>query len=559
MAHLSRQSTGHSSHLSGPPSDLSRQSSGHSSQDSIPSSYGSTGHDLYQQLSMRIVKCDKAMETQALSRVKFLPRDAVDEVITTGVVNSQLTWLPWPFSKSCDPAEAKEVKNLLAILGLCGMEKDFRDLFNEGVRDKHLPLARRNSRGYCNDLLSPAGDEFKTFSKRKNYESRVDEFLDKQWQVLAPVLTTSNRDIYLDGEYPLPFYDIKKISALNLNNTVYKGMLHAAHIIPQPSNNIEVAIKDYKDKKDFDKEKDNLLKIQNLNHPHLIRHIATIEQVQGNIFCVIFPWANGGNLAEFWERFPNGNQTRSPKLFIWSLQQMFGLVDAMFALHDMNYRHGDLKPENILHFKDSSESSFRESKLGTLVIADVGVSKLHHLATGLRGYGTDTKATTPCYEAPEAELDNNKQKKDRKSRSRRYDMWSIGCIFMEFAIWLLYGHKAIDNFKHQRKQTENDPRAHMAAYYTRTGDTAIINSAVSKGLKALENDPRCAKGTGLESLINLIEKDLIVIDPDQRIKAESLRDKVGSIVQRAEKDSAYLMRRTEPPPRVPRPFGEDYG
>ncbi|KAI1298563.1 kinase-like protein [Xylaria venustula] len=553
MAPSSRRSSGHSSQLSEPPSDLSRQSSGHSSQQSAPSSYGSTGDDLYQQLSTRTVNCDEAVETQALTCVSFLPRDAIDEVITTAVVKSQsggfLSRFFWRYPDSAKVA--KQAKSLFAILVLCGLQNDFCDLFHDGVRDEHLPLARRNSQGHPNDLFSPTGNKFTAFSKRKNYKFQVDSFLEKQWQVLAPVFTALGEDIHVDKKSPLPFYDIKKISSLNYKNTVYRGTLHAAHRVPKPSKDVKIAIKDYTEKEDFDKEKDNLLKIQDLNHPHLIRHIATIQR--GNLFYVIFPWANGGNLAEFWARYPNADRTRSPKIFTWSLQQMLGIVDAMFALHEMNYRHGDLKPENILHFKDSNEPEVRESKLGTLVIADVGVSKLHHLATGLRHDPTDTKATTPCYEAPEAELD------DKKPRGRRYDMWSIGCIFMEFAIWLLYGHKAIDNFKHQRKQTKNDPRAHMAAYYTCTGDTVIINPAVSKGLKALENDPRCARGTGLESLINLIEEDLILIDPDQRIKAGKLREKVRTIVQRAERDPGYLTRRIEPPPKIPSPFGEDYG
>ncbi|KAI0432396.1 kinase-like protein [Xylaria sp. FL1042] len=542
MASSSRYSLGNSSQYSDSISDLSRQSSGQS-QHSTSSSYSSTGHDLYHQLSSRIVKCDNEQQTQALSRVSFLPLDAVDEVITTDMIKTHTSsWYGW--WKGYNPAEmAAGAKIVFAILGLFGMEKLFLKLFIEGLRDEHLPLARRCGRGHPNDLYSPRGDRFETFSTGgPSYTMAVDSFLQKQWQVLAPVFNMSGGDIRIHGDAALPFYDIQKKSALNNRSTVYKALLHAAHIRPKMKNAVEIAIKDYTEKEDFDKEKENLLKIKDVDNPHLIRHIATIQQ--GKLFYVIFPWANGGTLLEFWNGDPTAVPTRNHQIFMWCLQQMLGLVDALFALHDMNCRHGDLKPENILHFKDLTKIG----EFGTLVIADVGVSKFHSLATENRRDPTNTNATTPCYEAPEAVTDR------KRPRGRRYDIWSVGCMFMEFTIWLLYGYQAIHNFE-QRRRENDDPFPHKAPYYEVTGPhTAIVHPVVSYGLKALEKDPRCAKGTGLASFINLIAKDLIVVEPEKRVKAGELKGRLRGIVERAGEDPGYLMKRVEPPPRIPVPF-----
>ncbi|KAI1270912.1 kinase-like protein [Xylaria sp. FL0933] len=540
MASSSRHSLGNSSQYSDSLSDLSRQTSGQSSRGSITSSYDSAEHDLYDQLDERILECDESRESQAFSHFKFLPRDALDKVITTDVVKGQLPLLDSSdsarFSKTVEGA-----KKVLAVLGLCGIEDLFWSLVREGLTDKDLPLVRQGAEKHCQILESSQGKVFKSLSA-KRHRIAVENFLQKQWQVLAPVFTRMGEDIKIDGNVALPFYDVKKKSALNNKSTVYKGIIHAAHRGPELRNIAEVAIKDYTEKEDFVMEKNNLLKIQSLKKKHLIRHVAAIEQ--GNSFYVIFRWANGGTLLDFWKGDPTAVPTRDRQLFVWCLQQMLGLVDALFALHDKNCRHGDLKPENILHFKDSTGIG----EFGTLVIADVGISKFHTLATEHRHDPTNTKATTPCYEAPEAVTDR------KKPRGRRYDMWSVGCMFMEFTIWLLYGYEAIRNFEERRREND-DPFPHKAPYYESTGPhTAIVHPVVSHGLKALENDPRCAKGTGLASLVSLIGKDLIVVEPEKRLQAGKLKDRLRGIVERAGKDPCYLMKRYEPPPKIPVPF-----
>ena len=49
------------------------------------------------------------------------------------------------------------------------------------------------------------------------------------------------------------------------------------------------------------------------------------------------------------------------------------------------------------------------------------------------------------YEAPEAIGELN------GPRSRLYDVWSMGCITLEFIIWLLYGNDELNNFYGQLK------------------------------------------------------------------------------------------------------------
>ncbi|KAI3324603.1 kinase-like protein [Xylariaceae sp. AK1471] len=527
---------------------LSRQSTGRLSSRSTASSYNPTKQSLYLQLKSELVDCDKKKKTQHFSRFSFLPLDAIDKIITRDIVKANSSWTTTIFNPSLPGQIAERAPKVYAILALCEAEAVVWDLFGEGLTDEHLPLARVQDKGHSNVLVAckdkTKTNKFNSFAKLgKN--TVVDNFLRNQWLVLAPVLTTPGEHKEINRDAPLPFYDIEKISS-NTGSTVYRGKLHAAHLVPRVNYTVQIAIKDYVEDKAFHKEKENLEVIQTIKHPHLIKHTATFEQ--GSLFYVTFPWADGGNLSEFWKHDPNALPTRDRELFMWSLQQMLGLVDALWALHRVNCRHGDLKPENILHFKTSGESTTQNSRYGTLVIADVGVSRVHHQATELRHDPTNTKATTPCYEAPEVEFQKT------APRGRRYDMWSVGCMYMEFIIWLLYGYKAIDNFRELRRPND-DPFAQKAAYYKRTLEgTAVIHPAVSRGLEALRNDPRCSEGTGLAALISLIANDLLLIEWEQRTEAEDLRNKFREVLEKAEEDPDYLVRRIEPPPRVPDVF-----
>jgi len=302
-----------------------------------------------------------------------------------------------------------------------------------------------------------------------------------------------------------------------------------------------VAIKELHDQKSFERERENLTKIQKLNNRHLIKHIATCQR--GTNYYVIFPLANGGNLLEYWKR--EIEVPRSLELIMWSLQQMLGLAGAIYTLHhdlgvDIHCRHGDLKPANILLFEED------EDRL--LVIADLGVSRIHEQRTNLRRGGTTTMATTRSYEAPEV-LEPGRQD---QPRARTYDIWSLGCVFLEFAIWLLYDFDAIKNFEDNRKRHLENP--HASFFQITSAGQAEIPPEVLDAIKALREDPRCQGGTSLEALVNLIADKLLVTAAEDRCKAEQLRDELQKIVQKARQDLSCLLNATDQTPPVPKVF-----
>ncbi|KAF1964818.1 kinase-like protein [Bimuria novae-zelandiae CBS 107.79] len=422
---------------------------------------------------------------------------------------------------------------VFTVLVIIGEPDAIRKILDEGLTDEHLPLRLAENEI---TLISHDEVEFRSFSETMS-EQRISEFVEKQWTVLAPILDASGEHTDLDRRCPLPFEHTKQ-AGHGASRLVHKSKLHPSHYSgPESLANLEyVATKEFWVEADFLKERENLRTVASLNHKHLITHLATFTK--GTTHYVIFPWADGGSLREFWTR--EDAQPRDRQLFTWSLRQLLGVAEAIEALHGINCRHGDMKPENILHFSGPDG--------GRLVVADVGVSRSHDHATKLRHAGTTTRATTPSYEAPEAFTHSY------VPRARRYDVWSIGCIFLEFALWLLHDLETIISFGYARHAPDFE-------FYLINRDSSDsnrrteIHPMVTKALKRLRQDPRCKDGTLFDDFLDLIENHLLLVEVNQRAEADELVGRLRNIVQEAEADPTRLLNDVTSPPeklRFPR-------
>ena len=171
------------------------------------------------------------------------------------------------------------------------------------------------------------------------------------------------------------------------------------------------------------REVETLEMLREVNHPHLIRAIA--YYTRNDKHFLLFPWATLGNLRDFWKKDP---PKLTPEYLEWVFRQLCGLTSAIGKLHHAKensyWRHGDMKPENILCFEGAGTSEYALKDPCTLVISDLGLTRVHDRETEARKYATRTQNGTIMYEPPEAEALLN------KPRSRRYDIWSIGCIYL---------------------------------------------------------------------------------------------------------------------------------
>ncbi|KAK8863433.1 HET-domain-containing protein [Apiospora arundinis] len=277
----------------------------------------------------------------------------------------------------------------------------------------------------------------------------------------------------------------------------------------------------------FFQESDVLKTVADMHHRHLIEPIAMFQR--GIHHCVIFPWASGGNLSEFWVRHDAElRETESrASLVSWSLDQMIGISDALRLLHHKNGRHGDLKPENILHFEG-------ERGRGRLVVADFGLSKFHIQETYIRTKPSSDWSRTSRYEPPEVD-----EYHKGLPRSRHYDLWPMGCIFLEFAIWLVHGLdylKDLNQFKKINKfwvcETSDEPEVHP-----------LVLEEMDKILK------HSKANSATKDIVQLVKDRLLLVKYDDghtteedvvRASAEELYSSMIEIRQRASGSTNYL-------------------
>lgn len=229
-------------------------------------------------------------------------------------------------------------------------------------------------------------------------------------------------------------------------------------------------------------EVDTLEMINELSHPNLIQRIASIKR--GNQHFLVFLWADGGNLREYWGREPQPELTAD---FVKQIIQQFrGMVDALQKLHGFNelkhIRHGDIKPENILNFPDSDDS-----RLGTLKISDLGSAKHHSVATRLRGLTAGKAFATTAYQPPESIIDT------LKSSSRLYDIWSMGCVALEFLVWALYGFKALKEFTASLEGKSRESSSFFVEKHGNSPRVAYIHPQVRICFDLLSQDPECER------------------------------------------------------------------
>lgn len=288
----------------------------------------------------------------------------------------------------------------------------------------------------------------------------------------------------------------------------------------------------------WEQEAKALKEIRDLvDHAHILKCIAAIRR--GNNRYFMFPWADGDSLRDFWNRTPV--QVPSGDVILHTIWQLRGIADALDRLHNFseqlpdmageessevndedipmgvpkiisedsdgiihgenedqgNIRHGDLKPENILVFTDPHSST------QVFKIADMGLAKKHIARTEKREHPTSTMYGTMRYEAPETITSKN-------SRSRLYDIWSMGCITLEAIIWMLYGNNTLLDFNKQMDTQQ------VSQYFeiSTLGEPgfAEVHSFIRRWMDHLQDkDPECKGDSAMRDLLVIVRTKLLVV------------------------------------------------
>jgi serine/threonine protein kinase len=203
----------------------------------------------------------------------------------------------------------------------------------------------------------------------------------------------------------------------------------------------------------FNLEVANLKRFSAKDHLHLIKLLVTFKWREQ--YYLLFPWADG-NLKDFWEKYPTTSDLqRDYQLTLWFIRQCLGIAEGLKMIHTLDKpdtetvnsgtvhqnhgRHGDLKPENILWFKEYQDKD--PNCRGVLKISDFGLTRFHGTISKSQ-INAEGVAVTGTYRAPEYDVN--------KTVSQSYDIWTLGCVFLEFVTWYLLGWEEVDKFSKNR-------------------------------------------------------------------------------------------------------------
>lgn len=204
-------------------------------------------------------------------------------------------------------------------------------------------------------------------------------------------------------------------------------------------------------------------------HKHLISLLATYEQY--GEFYLLFPWAEA-HLQDYWKQNPKPDL--SYEGVHWLAEQCSGIADGLIHIHRYETslikqrstmktagsqptaiqpkdrkesfrvqrlfgRHGDIKPENILWFCDPS----KENDRGVLKISDFGLTEF--ASKHSQCYKQNSQiAHSPSYRPPECDLEG-------AVVGPSYDIWTLGCLYLELITWQLGGWSLLQAFRERRR------------------------------------------------------------------------------------------------------------
>ena len=198
----------------------------------------------------------------------------------------------------------------------------------------------------------------------------------------------------------------------------------------------------------FHLETNNLEHVDRFRDPHIVQMIKSYRH--GRTFNIVFPCAKT-NLGRYLretefgaERLVNGIE-RSP---LW--QQLLGITKALKKIIETPIpiqsptgqereigHHLDIKPENILI-----------DNTNNFLISDFGQAEFRMMPENTVTRVTDMVGTE-AYAPPE-------MRNVKLNLSHKYDVWSLGCVFLELTAFICGGHKGMEDFDKLRTSDTED-------------------------------------------------------------------------------------------------------
>ncbi|KAK0653691.1 kinase-like domain-containing protein [Cercophora samala] len=233
-------------------------------------------------------------------------------------------------------------------------------------------------------------------------------------------------------------------------------------------------------------------------------------------------------------------------------KKIFRLANTLDSFHNCTYVqpdgteklfngwHGDIKPNNILYVQQQFK------------LADFGYAKFEGKSNQMSPT-TEIMGVTYTYGAPECDPGRLRKKTSTK-HIQEIDTWSFGCVLSSVATWVVLGSFAYDQYREFRRRAINNlleqrraqgnhesPKAHDGFH-----DGRHVLQAVKDWHQYLRNSMR-RSDTITGKVLDLVENDMLLANPKDRLCSKALARKLEKIIGEAEHEYATAVKDHEVP------------
>ncbi|KAL5002107.1 kinase-like domain-containing protein [Aspergillus recurvatus] len=446
---------------------------------------------------------------------KFITRDSLEDIWSVECLEDFVRQYK-PFTTSDISIIRESYLQTLSILVDISWDRwqDFKTIFLErtGRSDQNIPT-------YSLQTL-----EDETFLG----VSWAGTFLDTRY-IYCPVDIVEGENLKYSEGWRLPFLDCDPEERGHSPDTEYdkptlvtKECVATRHLYlrdraPSSGNKI-LACKRFRNRDDFEHEKENLLKLNirlamDERNDRIMPLFASISV--GHEFNLLFEWADS-DLKCFLEQ-------RSGSYRLCDLmEEACNLAGALAFLHGgpnspQLVCHRDLKPDNILVFKEDG------MRVGKWKISDFGISVLSVPAARSSLNGTFSymlRRTVPgTYQSPEVFYG--------KHFGRRSDVWSLGCILVRILAFGMDGN-VLKNLDDGRSGVTFDGKPYGYDCF-HCKEPPILNPHIERWVKELPSNPNVRFPKEACHLLRRLLLKALEVDKEARLTAKEVKDKLEHI------------------------------
>lgn len=186
-----------------------------------------------------------------------------------------------------------------------------------------------------------------------------------------------------------------------------------------------------------------------LEHPNVLRYLGSFRC--GQTFSILLEFAEEGTMDDLFQRNVTPHTYDEFRAF-W--KSIIRLVEGVEMVHTTSVVHQDLKPSNIFVFKNTSLGPSPFSY--TFKIGDFGNSYVRPANHDGQDRDGPHRGGSRIYDPPEVILADTIPYQVNKP----FDIWGIGCIIIECAVWVEFGKRGLDEFWNSRLRETSQSDGH---------------------------------------------------------------------------------------------------